>query len=72
MIDKDEHNIQECQDNNSRLLKYAELIFSSKSFEVWILMHPSKFEKEVQSVQEYKKILNSGSNKQFFTKNGFN
>lgn len=72
VIDKDYHSIQEFQSNSTSLEKQSELILSSKSFEVWVLMHFSKFETEVQDILEYKWLINSNNNKQLFQRLWFN
>jgi len=72
VIDKDNHSEKEYSTNYKNIAKYSKLIFSSKSFEVWVLMHFSNFERQVQNIEEYRKLINEKNNRKFFMKKWIN
>lgn len=65
VIDKDNHQEKEYKENYERIAQYSKVIFSSKSFEVWILMHFSRFDKCVLKPSEYDKEINRVYGKYF-------
>ncbi len=64
VIDKDDHSISDYKEWSEEIEKNAKIIFSSKSFEVWLLMHFSRFEKSVYKVDEYRSLINR--NEEYF------
>lgn len=46
-----------CQGQKKLKQKNIELVYSNKSFEVWILMHYSRFNKSVQREEEYLSLI---------------
>lgn len=70
VIDKDEHSIEEYNNYIKGIENVSKVVFSSISFEVWVLMHFSRFDKNVYKVSEYKPLINSKENKKYFKSKG--